>query len=119
MRIYHARRNRCAGRKPELVRRGVGKSADPRTRSDDIRADPDEAFLCQLAQPDRFEIARVPAILMSEVCPLARHRAGRTGQAARCPPAQEVGKIEKLPGLPEDVRTVLAEPKELGRLHLR
>ena len=118
--VDQARRDRGPRDEPEFRRCGVGETGPERgARLDDLATDPGEVIVGQVAKPDRMEVVGVPAPFVREVSPLAGDRAGRSGEAARRPPSQEVGQVEELPGGVVDHAAVFLEPEQLRRLHLR
>ena len=119
MGVDQPRADRGASHQPQ-IRRRTRRQPLPKRRAGvlHLRTDARKAFIGQLANADLVEIAGIPAAIMAQIGPFARHRADRTRQIARGFPGQEIGQIHELPGVCEDLGAVFLQPKQLRRLHL-
>ena len=119
MRIDQRGADRRAGAKPQFSRRRDGEARSDRcARLDHLGADSRKALVGQDAEADLPEEAFVEALLMREIGPFARQRAGRALQTAGRPECQPVGEIEEMRCGAEALGHRLGKPQQLRRLHL-
>ena len=110
--------DRGARGEPELFRRRGAEPADALAHRSHARSDPGPAFVSQRAETDLAEIVRAEAAFVAQVRPLADRGAERAHVLTRRAPRQEIGKIEEPPRTLPRRCVALAEPQQLGRLHL-